>query len=198
MAYVTLFTSGEEFTFVADTFSNEQGYYQFTGMAAGTYEAHIYAYDYEYIGPGDTPGNAYEIPGGLRVALGDTTVADAYLDPEAIVTGQVTISVGATPLAGVLISAEGTDGVLLYAVTDVGGNYAVRNLFTGTFTLSAHKPGWEFADQNGIAVTQGQTTSGTVYESDGKTPIPGAVVFNFTTGCHRNSVHGTLGVSASQ
>lgn len=94
MAYMKLFTSGEEFTFVADTFSNEQGYYQSTGMAAGTYEAHICAYDYEYIGPGDTPGNAYEIPGGLRVALGDTTVADAYLDPEAIVTGQVTISVG--------------------------------------------------------------------------------------------------------
>lgn len=59
--------------------------------------------------------------------------------------------------SGVLVTAEGT---VRSAVTDASGNYMIRNIPGGTYTISAEKPGYDFGEVTNISVTEGDTTSG--------------------------------------
>jgi len=59
--------------------------------------------------------------------------------------------------SGVLVSAVGTTHS---AITDVSGDYEIKNIPAGTYTITAGKPGYSFGDTSNVEVTEGNTTAG--------------------------------------
>lgn len=72
------------------------------------------------------------------------------------VSGTVTLN-GSSDNSGVLVSATGTQRS---AVTDSMGNYIIKNIPAGSYTITAEKPGYEYSAVNNVNVTNGNTTTG--------------------------------------
>ena len=106
------------------------------------------------------------------------------------VTGLVETALG-FPVAGaeVTVTSRSLFGGRFTTTTDVSGSFAVDGVFVGNFTVSATDPGSGLGGFAGDAVefdgeivpvtitlTPSGTLTGTVFESDGSTPVPGAIV----------------------
>ncbi|HCY74287.1 MAG TPA: hypothetical protein DHV28_00065 [Ignavibacteriales bacterium] len=72
------------------------------------------------------------------------------------VSGTVTLN-GSSNNGGVLLKAIGTQRT---AVTDSLGNYIIKNIPAGTYTIKAEKPGYDYSEVNNVNVTIGNTTTG--------------------------------------
>jgi len=59
--------------------------------------------------------------------------------------------------SGVIVSTVGT---VRSAVTDSDGSYIIENVPTGTYTVQAEKPGYDFGNAGNVSVTNGNTTTG--------------------------------------
>jgi hypothetical protein len=103
------------------------------------------------------------------------------------VSGNVTLD-GTSDFSGVLIKAVGTERT---ALTDSAGNYLIKNIPAGTYTILAEKPGYEFADSINVTVLLGDTTTGINFnlaEFIMQPPVltasinlPGAIALNWVT-----------------
>ena len=103
------------------------------------------------------------------------------------VSGNVTLD-GTSDYSGVLLKAVGTERT---AVTDPLGNYTIGNIPEGTYTITAEKPGYEFASSSEVTVLPGDTTTGISFNLSSfvtqppvlsaSTDLPGAIVLNWVT-----------------
>jgi large repetitive protein len=134
----------------------------------------------------------------VSVTQGETTGQDFTLTTEGVITGRVTD--GSNGIAGAMVTAlDGEGGVSSAAppaITDPNGDYVLGHLAAGSYTVHVAADGYIGDSTVDVTVTVGQTTSGidfslgttggsitgTVYESDGTTPIPGAFVTGYGSG----------------
>lgn len=161
---------------VHTTSTDSNGDYIITGLAAGTY-------DVEVLSINDYIGNTIE---DVTVQANTETMnQDFTLSTGGTISGTVSSSAGA--IAGVFVAAILESGPNYTAgdVTDENGNYSVGGLPTGTYTLVVQAEGYVSGSEADVSVTAGQdssgldftlgtsggTISGTVYESNGTTPI---------------------------
>ena len=101
------------------------------------------------------------------------------------VSGNVILN-GSTDYSGVILKAVGTQRT---AVSDTLGNYIIKNIPAGTYTITAEKPGYNFGESTNINVTLGDTTAGVNFALDpflnlapvlsASTNLPGVIVLNW-------------------
>ncbi|HVM15716.1 MAG TPA: carboxypeptidase regulatory-like domain-containing protein [Egibacteraceae bacterium] len=104
-----------------------------------------------------TPGNPDSVATATRVYT--VEVAVAAEDPGAI-AGQVTDTDTDEPIAGAQIVVTHSSGAQAgTATTDASGNYTVEDLPPGTYTVTADHPDYASATQEGVEVTEGDTTT---------------------------------------
>lgn len=165
------------------------GNYTVGGLAAGTY---IVTVD-----PNENDVVAAKIDDVTVVAGQDTPNQDFSLEGEGKISGTVTDSSSPIEAASVMAVEQDdlpTDRTLMYtfipARTDSSGNYTIDHLPTGSYTVFVRAEGFVSDSEQSVSVTAGQTTSGkgfslgtsggsisgTVYQSDGQTPIENAWV----------------------
>jgi len=102
------------------------------------------------------------------------------------VSGYVSLT-GASDNRGVILKAVGTERT---AVSDSSGNYIIKNIPAGTYTITAEKPGYQFGNSTNIIVALGDTTSGVDFALDlfttqppvltASTTLPGAIVLSWS------------------
>ncbi|NQT83173.1 carboxypeptidase regulatory-like domain-containing protein, partial [bacterium] len=211
---VTLYEEdGGEWTELSTTLSNASGDYEFGGLPAGTYylEANAPA--------GGYAGEYYDNVGALvmnrssatAIALGEgesQTGKDFALAAGGVIEGKVTDALTARGIEGVIVTVYEFDfgAVAGQTTTDSNGDYAVGNLPSGDYRISADAEAFTYTSQyydgqpmteegkaasTAVQVTAGTTASninfaledktfisGTVTDdlSDPGTPIEGAVV----------------------
>jgi FlgD Ig-like domain/Carboxypeptidase regulatory-like domain/PQQ-like domain len=101
------------------------------------------------------------------------------------VSGNVSLT-GATDNSGVILKAVGIERT---AVSDSSGNYIIKNIPEGIYTIRAEKPGYQFDDSANVNVVLGDTTSGVNFNLamflvsapvlSASTNMPGAIVLNW-------------------
>ena len=112
----------------AQTATDNNGQYSFTGLRAGTYAVEISGFDMDEVGFGSVSGAATVGVGESKIVSFDGT----YLRTAGIM-GQV--SVEGTGLAGVTVSLAG-EGEDATTVTDAGGQYAFSKLRAGDYSVA--------------------------------------------------------------
>jgi len=163
--------------------TNNDGDYSITGLEAGTYEVSVEAGGYECRTVAD-----------VVVTDGQNTVVDfSNLAVEGVITGRVEEPDETTGIPNAWVSANDNDGFTRAAKTNSSGNYTINKLPAATFTVTVlyGVSAYDFTDNEDIAVTAGNTTSGvdfvgataatgkisgTVTETNGTTAIEGANV----------------------
>ncbi len=165
-----------------ETTTDSNGDYTLTRLPPGTYEVSL-----------EAPGYFAPKLIGIEVAQGETTGHDFTLTPEGAISGVVTDTLSA-PIAGAVVVAMDPNADRSWlapaAMTDEDGVYALGHLAAGTYIVCVDADGHDGDSTPDVAVTAAQTTggidfslgstaskiTGTVYESDGVTPIPGTFV----------------------
>lgn len=167
-----------------NTTSDASGNYKIEALPAGTYEVSVNPNGNDYV--------ADKIDDVTVVANQETQNQDFTLGPAGKITGTITNS-SQVAIEGVLVLAldpSNTDEVYIPTTTNTNGNYTVNYLRSGTYTIIVSADYYVSDSETGVSVTAGQTTSGknftlgtsggtisgTVYESDGTTPIENASV----------------------
>jgi large repetitive protein len=172
------------------------GTYTLSNLPAGLYEVSLKAAG--YFAPRLS---------GVQVTQGETTGHNLVATIEGSISGHVG-DASAGPIPGAVVSAIG-DGadpnrIGFPAVTDPNGDYVLGHLAAGSYTVYVEADGYVGDSAIGVTVATGQTTpgvdfamttsggsiSGTVYASDGVTPVAGAFVVCLSPG-------GTLATSAT-
>jgi hypothetical protein len=158
------------------------GNYIVDSLTSGTYTVNVFP----------VSGHVNKQIEDVAVVNGQTTANQNFvLGPDGIITGTV-VNTSQVPIPGVQISAfdSNQNGAVGVAITDSFGNYTLRHIPGGTFTVLFSLEDYVSDSMSGISVTVAQTTSGqnmtlstsgavitgTVYESDGTTPASGAIV----------------------
>jgi hypothetical protein len=136
---------------------------------------------------------------GIEVAQSETTGHNFVLTTEGIISGTV-VNVSSNPIPGAIVSAVGDEAdpnwAALPTTTEANGGYVLGHLPAGSYTVYVAAEGYAGDSTVGVTVVAGETTSnvnfslgttggaitGTVYCSDGVTPIPGAVVMCYGDG----------------
>lgn len=194
----TLIGFGQGTAFSASTFSDANGAYEFTGLAADTYFVSANAYGYQ------RPAGQYAT---VSVESPATTV-DFIVEPFVVgvgtITGHVTADGVPVPDAYVSIYSE-TTSQNLSAQTDETGAFEFAGLANGTWSISAYlgseyqlllNPSATLSDSNSSATadlaflswpTGTATISGVVTDSQTGTAIPGASVSAFGVDVAHNS-----------
>ena len=139
----------------AQTATDNNGQYSFTGLRAGTYAVEISGFDMDEVGFGSVSGAATVGVGESKIVSFDGT----YLRTAGIM-GQV--SVEGTGLAGVTVSLAG-EGDPRTEITDAGGQYAFSKLKAGDYSvaISGYDPDdYEFATTSmSVSVATGETAN---------------------------------------
>lgn len=168
----------------ASTITDQEGNYSIT-VATGSYDIRASAANYQT-----------QVKTGYIVTLGETITINFTLIPVAeiprvgIVAGKITKSDGITPIAGALVEILQCGIVKSSTTTDLDGNYSAI-IATGTYDIRTSCPGYIMQTKTGISVLEGQRTTtnfallslqqvgtilGKITETDGLTPISGALV----------------------
>jgi len=165
--------------------TNASGNYKIEALAVGTYDLTVDPNENDYV--------AAKIDDVSVIAGQETSGQDFSLGTAGKITGTVT-NTSQEAIAGAFVTAAegaGTSGVWFTSTqTDQNGSYTINHLRTGTYTVYVQADGYVSDSETSACVTAGQTTSGkdfslgtsggsisgTVYESDGETPIEGAMV----------------------
>lgn len=136
--------AGTGWEFASYAYTDEDGYYEIGGLAAGIYRVTFNDWNGNYVGeifdnvPADYPGQ-----GGtdLAVATGETVSnINAALDEYASLSGTVTQSDATTPLPGVkvrLFSMGAGEEQWNWGETDIDGNFTVYGLRPGAYAVRA-------------------------------------------------------------
>ena len=203
------------------------GTYTITGLAAGNYRVQVYADDQGYASEFYNDKTDWALADSVAVTSGNTTSSINFtLATGGSISGTVYQSDGTTPLANADVWADTYDccggGSGTQTATD--GTYTITGLGAGDYRVQVFVPGSSFAgefynnttnwDQAArVAVTASQTTtgidftlnaggsiSGTVYESDGTTPLADADVWAESYDCcggngTRTAADGTYTIS---
>lgn len=157
-----------------------EGYYWVARLQPGTYDLRVIP-----------PGYAAKVITGINVSFGWPTVVNIFdLVPEGRIGGTVTDFVGAAIEPNrVQVSVECVDGFVLMVEPNTNGEYEIRNVPPGTYTVKAFSLEYSFSAQENVSVAAGQmvdgidfsaaaagSISGVVREADGITPLAGALV----------------------
>ena len=134
----------------------------------------------------------------VTVVNGQTTSSQNFvLGSDGIITGTVENSSQSAISGAQVFAFDADESVTGSTITDSSGNYTLRNIPSGTYTIMVISDDYVSDSITDISVTVDQTTSGqdltlsesgaiitgTVYESDETTPSPGAlVVYSATNG----------------
>lgn len=171
--------------------TDTNGDYNVDRLPAGTYVISVYASNY-----------ATDSLQSVSVTEDqETNDQDFTLGAAGSITGTIENSsqqaiVGAIVFATEDSSSPDADFSYVYAETDGSGNYTIDWLPTGTYKVFADASSYVSDSLTSISVTSGQTNSGndftlsssggtitgTVYESDGETPIENAAVSCYSGG----------------
>ena len=181
------------------TQSDSDGFYKIGGLAAGTYrvEANAPGFSVQYYNGVAEWDNATLV----EVVVGQKTGNINFsMATGGSISGTVYQADGTTPIQGAVVDAAPSQGGGgNNAVTDSNGRYRIESLAPGDYQVNARAPGFasqfyftgaKSASSTSVTVTSGQDTpdidfsldqggaiEGTVFESDGFTPIPGAFVW---------------------
>lgn len=132
----------------------------------------------------------------VAVVNGQTTASQNFvLGSDGIITGTVVNSSQSAISGAQVLAFDADQSVTGSATTDSSGNYTLRNIPSGTYTIMVTSDDYVSDSITDISVTVDQTTSGqnltlsgsgavitgTVYESDGTTPSAGAIVAYFAS-----------------
>ncbi len=164
-------------------FTDGSGNYSFGNLADGTYS----------ITPSKAMYTFDPLSGTVTVSGGNATGADFVSSSLTGATYSLSgkVSYGTTGLPGVAIELDGTgpvSGITADVVTDAGGNYSVKGLKSGTYTLNISKPGYAFKPVTPLAkiitanTTLAITAYGDAYAVSGEvisatdTPVSGVTV----------------------
>lgn len=179
---------------IYEAVSNASGNYTISALPAGQYQLTV-----------DPNGNDY-----VATKIDDVTVTpgqqtsgqDFALGQAGKITGTVTNS-SQQAIEGALVTAIDPNDAMndanvtfIGTTTDSSGDYTANYLRTGTYTIIVAADGYVSDSETDVSVTAGQTTSGknftlgtsggsisgTVYESDGQTPIENASVYCIGSG----------------
>jgi len=184
-ATVTAVKEGKAYKATTDS----NGDYTIQFLPAGTYQVTV--------DPGDNNYVASKIDDVTVVANQETSNQDFTLGPDGKITGTITDS-SQDPIEGALVIAiEPNDAnddpnvAFIPAQTAADGTYTISHLRSSTdYIIIVDANGYVSDSETGVSVTTGQTTSGknfslgtsggaisgTVYESDGQTPVENAMV----------------------
>jgi len=185
-AAVTAVKEGKAYKATTDS----NGDYTIQFLPAGTYQVTVDPNENNYV--------ADKIDDVTVVANQETSNQDFTLGQDGKITGTITDS-SQQPIEGVFVLAiEPSDvnddpnviSIFIPTETDSDGNYTIRHLRTGTYIILVDVNDYVSDSEMDVSVTAGQTTSGknfslgtsggaisgTVYKSDGQTPIENAVV----------------------
>lgn len=162
--------------FSRDEITDNNGNYTIDKLPAGTYI--VTGVDLNY---------TLSENGGNVVTAGSTISGVNLVGVNGKISGTVTKSDGITPIEGVIVCAEDSSGEFVTDdITDSSGNYELKGLATGSYTVEAERPEGLIAEVSGVSVMDGQTTnrdlvaeggsiSGTVKNSS-QSPISGAIL----------------------
>ena len=112
----------------AQTATDNNGQYAFTGLRAGTYAVEISGFDMDEVGFGSTSSSATVAVGESKIITFDGT----YLRTAGIM-GQVSVEGVGLPNVTVTMTGEGEDET---DVTDAGGLYAFSKLKAGSYSVA--------------------------------------------------------------
>jgi hypothetical protein len=174
--------------YMSEAFTNSGGTYSINNLQPGTYLVTV------------NPGNRNYVAsrrGGVQVTNGNTSTVDFELGLEGMIQGRVTNDSG-NPILGAMVSAvdpsqwTSIDDVWATpAITDADGYYTIRHLressnyavcvkaenFVSDSTINVNAvTGQTTTDIDFSLGTSGGAISGTVYESDGQTPVLNTIV----------------------
>ena len=178
-----ILTARKDNSFYSTT-SDADGNYKIKALTAGTYEVTI--------NPNGNDYAADKIDSIIVTAGQETSGQNFSLVPAGKITGTVKDD-SQIPIEGAHVSTVDSsrpEGTYIPTTTDTNGNYTVNYLLTGTYTIFVSSDEHVSGLETDVSVTAGQTTSGknfslgtsggtisgTVYKSDGTTPIEGAMV----------------------
>ncbi len=135
-------------------YTDSSGNYTILGLLTGTYTI--------WVSPPTGSGLVFKQLTGISVTEGKVTTLNIVLPPEGKITGKVTDESGNPVVNAQLnVNREGGGG-WGSAQTDLNGNYTIRGLAEGTYTIRVYPPqGSVLALQQvtGISVTQGEMTT---------------------------------------
>ena len=169
--------------------SDASGDYKIERLPAGIYEI--------LLDPNDNNNLRSTIKDVNVVANTETSGQDFSLGFDGKISGTVTDSNAAAINCALILAMCQTDSNnVSSAITASNGTYIINCLPAGTYTVYASANNYVSDTDPNIVVTTGQTNSGndfalgtssgtisgTVYESDGETPISGAIVVCYSTG----------------
>ena len=192
------------------------GNYTIDGLEAGEYRVQVRADEHGLVGEFYPSTTDWALASAVTVAAASTTPnIDFTLEGGGSLSGRVTKASDGTPIADANVFAFGPNG-WGDAQTDGNGDYRIDGLATGSYrveanavergfvrefydgtidfdaaTLVAVAPGSDQPNIN-FALDQGGSISGTVFDSDGVTPLGEVDVSAFSeTGasCHTRSRH---------
>lgn len=130
-------------------FDVETGQVTFTVTTPGSFFTCDISSDGKRVFAGGKAVHARQFGNGGRIYLSEIDLGGGH------VSGTVDLT-NTGDDSGVLVKAEGT---VRSAVTDVNGNYIIRNIPPGAYTISAAKPGYDFGEVTNVVVTEGDTTT---------------------------------------
>lgn len=182
----TLIATKEDRVYIAT--SDASGNYKIEFLPAGTYQVIVDPEENDYV--------AGKLDDVIVVGSQEKSNQNFTLSQDGKITGTITDS-SQEPIEGAIVSAIEPDDAendptvaFIPTKTDADGNYTVRHLRSGTYTILVRAEGYVSDSETDVSVTAGQTTSGknfslgtsggtisgTVYESDGQTEIEKAMV----------------------
>ncbi len=174
--------------------SDSSGDYKIERLSVGTYEVTVDPNSNNYV--------ASKIINVNVVSNQETSNQDFTLTSDGKISGTITNSSQEAIEGAFVVAIEPDDAkddpsvAFIPTTTDSSGNYTISHLRSGTYTIFVQADNYVSDSQTGVSVTASQTTSGkdftlgtsggtisgTVYESDGETPIEGAVVIGGSDG----------------
>jgi len=125
----------------------------------------------------------------VDVPAGEATSWSVELHPAGSILGTVTSADTGSGLVGITVQAASEDGALHSSGTDAVGHYELADLPPGTYTVGLGDMGFAHLVQTPVVLDESTPAptidfalevvgfvSGTIYDSDGNTPIEGALV----------------------
>jgi hypothetical protein len=130
------------------TYTDSDGTYTITGLAAGT--TTVSAAKFEY---GVTP-SGFSNP----IILGPNATGINFIATPLVYSITGTVTDNGFGISGAMV----TDGVRT-SITTASGSFSITNLQNGTYTLSATKPGYELDPTNSVIEVNGGNASASFY-----------------------------------
>ncbi len=130
--------TGLSFIVVASTYTNSNGFYEFTTLEDNSYAIKFTDESGNYVSEYYDDNRSSAFNPNLQIAGGNTlSDIDAVLAVSSHITGRVTDAADGNPLAGIPVSADDFSiGESASTLTDSGGYYTLSNILPGSYIVS--------------------------------------------------------------